>query len=59
MDNLFIRSVSAEALRAELHRSDLLRGGGQQPPRSGSVHAPDLEWPRRDEHARSHPERPR
>ena len=24
MDNLFIRSVSVEALRAELHRSDLL-----------------------------------
>lgn len=24
MDNLFIRSVSGEALRAELHRSDLL-----------------------------------
>jgi len=24
MDNLFIRSISGEALRAELHRSDLL-----------------------------------
>ena len=25
MDHLFLRSTSAEALRAELHRSDLLR----------------------------------
>jgi hypothetical protein len=25
MDNLMLRSTSAEALRAELHRSDLLR----------------------------------
>ena len=25
MDNLFLRSTSAEALRAELHRADLLR----------------------------------
>lgn len=24
MDNLFLRSISGEALRAELHRSDLL-----------------------------------
>jgi len=27
MEDLFLRSTSAEALRAELHRSDLLREG--------------------------------
>ena len=44
MDNVFIRSVSGEALRAELHRSDLIaeaahnrlaRAASTRPPSSG------------------------
>ena len=59
MDNLFIRSISGEALRAELHRSDLLAEAANNRLARVSVHTPDLEWPRRDERAGSHAQRPR
>ena len=40
MDNLFIRSVSAEALRAELNRHDLLREAANNRLASGASSRP-------------------
>ena len=67
MDDLFLRSTSAEALRAELHRSDLLREAATSrlvraprppAPRSNVAAWPRLRRPRADGVRRPGPARP-